>query len=55
MTACEKPRPYQVVDGFKVVIIDNCEYIESHGVGGGEYALTHKGNCKNHKCNTNAL
>jgi hypothetical protein len=39
-------------DGYDIVTIDGCEYIEvSHALGssGGYYSLTHKGNCKNHQ------
>ena len=36
---------------FRVVEIDHCEYVVREGVGGNSYffAITHKGNCKNHK------
>jgi hypothetical protein len=42
-------------DGYSIVVIDSCEYIEvSYLVGAqsGYYSLTHKGNCTNriHKC-----
>lgn len=36
-------------DGYSIVEIDNCQYIEvSNWVGhqSGYYSLTHKGNCK---------
>jgi len=34
--------------GFKIIVIDSCEYIQYYTyVGrGGAYGLTHKGNCK---------
>ena len=32
-------------DGFKIVVIDSCEYI-SYYLGWKEGLLTHKGNCK---------
>lgn len=36
-------------DGYSIVIIDSCEYIEVSsliGATNGYYSLTHKGNCK---------
>jgi hypothetical protein len=38
-------------EGYNIVTIENCEYIEVKGMLGadnGYYSLTHKGNCKNH-------
>jgi len=39
-------------DGYNVVTIDSCQYIEVKyllGTQNGYYSLTHKGNCVNHK------
>lgn len=34
-------------DGYKIVVIDSCEYIYAwFGAGNGGGSLTHKGNCK---------
>lgn len=36
-------------NGYQVVVVDNCEYIEVKSMVGsdmGYYSLTHKGNCK---------
>lgn len=42
-------------DGYKIVVIDQCEYIQvNDGLGNTRvYSLTHKGNCSNpiHKYN----
>lgn len=37
-------------DGYEVILIDNCEYIQvKQGFGYSRvYCITHKGNCKNH-------
>jgi hypothetical protein len=38
-------------EGYDIVTIDGCEYIEvsfMQGANNGYYSLTHKGNCKNH-------
>jgi hypothetical protein len=45
----------QTADGYDVIELDGCEYIEIKyclGCSGGYYSLTHKGNCKNsiHVC-----
>lgn len=56
LVACEKPKGYrQEKDGYSIIEIDGCEYIEvslNLGFDNGYYSLTHKGNCKNeiHKC-----
>jgi len=34
---------------YKIIIIDNCEYISSLLPYNDYAVLTHKGNCKNHK------
>lgn len=50
--SCEVPTPSAnriEKDGYSIVEIDSCEYIEvSYGTGAnyGYYSLTHKGNCK---------
>lgn len=35
------------VENLKVVIIDDCEYLQYHTYS--HEAITHKGKCKNHK------
>lgn len=37
-------------DGYSVIVIEGCEYIEVRywlGLDSGYYSLTHKGNCSN--------
>lgn len=50
LTRCETPAGNREdKDGYSIVVIDSCEYIEvSYAIGtqGGYYSLTHKGNCK---------
>lgn len=47
---CETPQGVRhKEDGYSIIVIDNCEYIEvSNWVGSqsGYYSITHKGNCK---------
>lgn len=51
--SCEQSKTVQElqnnadIEKLKVVVIDSCEYLQYH-VYGSE-AITHKGNCKNHK------
>lgn len=50
-SSCETPKSETVEkgDGYNVIVIDSCEYIEvKDGVGtyGGYYSISHKGNCK---------
>jgi hypothetical protein len=35
------------VIGYEIVVINGCEYLATQSAA-GHYALTHKGNCKNH-------
>lgn len=48
--SCETPEgERQQRNGYSIIVIDSCEYIEvSSGIGGsaGYYSITHKGNCK---------
>lgn len=53
LASCE-PLPahkkQMTADGYAIVVIDGCEYIEvsfAPGISNGYYSLTHKGNCKN--------
>ena len=50
LQSCEMPEGNrQSKDGYSVIVIDSCEYIEVKGMLGadnGYYSLTHKGNCK---------
>jgi hypothetical protein len=47
---CETPSGQRYKkDGYSIVEIDSCEYIEVSsmtGANNGYYSLTHKGNCK---------
>lgn len=47
---CESPSGQRYKqDGYSIVEIDSCEYIEVSSMTGttsGYYSLTHKGNCK---------
>lgn len=47
---CESPSGQRYKkDGYSIVEIDSCEYIEVSsmtGANNGYYSLTHKGNCK---------
>ena len=49
-SGCELPHGERgKKDGYSIVEIDNCEYIEVSsrlGYRSGYYSLTHKGNCK---------
>lgn len=54
--SCETPIGEQRIskEGYYIVVIDGCEYIEISfvpGANNGYYSLTHKGNCKNHEVN----
>lgn len=48
--SCETPSGKRdKKDGYSIIEIDNCEYIEVSdwlGQSNGYYSLTHKGNCK---------
>jgi hypothetical protein len=48
--ACEEPSgKRESHDGYSIIEIDSCEYIEVSSMLGaqqGYYSLTHKGNCK---------
>ncbi len=50
-SSCETPKgPRDEKNGYAVVKIDSCEYIEVSsrlGMSSGYYSLTHKGNCRN--------
>jgi hypothetical protein len=50
LIGCETPQGERhKKDGYSIIEIDNCQYIEvSNWVGSqsGYYSLTHKGNCK---------
>lgn len=47
---CETPTGQREdKDGYSIIVIDSCEYIEMSfcpGCNNGYYSLTHKGNCK---------
>ena len=50
-SSCNTPTAETVEDGdgYNVIVIDSCEYIEVKGMVGannGYYSITHKGNCK---------
>ena len=50
-SSCETPNAETVEsgDGYNVILIDSCEYIEVKGMVGasnGYYSIAHKGNCK---------
>lgn len=40
MSCEEEHQSKRIVDGYKIVVIDSCEYIR------GTYLLAHKGNCR---------
>jgi len=42
MTGCDKS--ISSVDGYKIVIVDSCEYIRNYTASGK--ILVHKGNCR---------
>ena len=46
-----KPEPNGKFGDFRVVQVDNCEYVVfDYGVADNRvFAMTHKGNCKNHQ------
>jgi len=50
----EKHKQRYTTDGFDVVVIDSCEYLEikNYNSNGYHYSVTHKGNCNNpiHYC-----
>jgi hypothetical protein len=49
--SCSVDRQVKKIDGYTIVTIDSCEYIEmikSDNFGNENHSLTHKGNCKNH-------
>lgn len=50
LISCETPKGVkESKDGYSIIEIDSCEYIEVSGMVGtqnGYYSLTHKGNCK---------
>lgn len=50
LIGCEKPKGNrESKDGYSVIEIDSCQYIEVSSMVGhqnGYYSLTHKGNCK---------
>lgn len=56
MVSCGPRQPEETsnvvgeIDGYSIVLIDSCEYLEyKRGMGKSRvYSLTHKGNCKNH-------
>ena len=51
-TSCSKDPnepPAKMVNGFEVVEVDGCEYLEKDGgiLDNRYYGITHKGDCKN--------
>lgn len=40
MSCEEEHQPKKIVDGYKIIVIDSCEYLR------GNYQLAHKGNCR---------
>lgn len=40
MSCEEEHQSKKIVDGYKIIVIDSCEYIR------GYYQLVHKGNCR---------
>lgn len=50
LTGCGGYDPQQRVnENYRIVIIEGCEYIYYEVHGSHDFALTHKGNCKNHQ------
>lgn len=53
LVSCEQSKGVQEIpndanlNNLKVVVIDGCEYLQFHTYH--SEAITHKGNCKNHK------
>lgn len=45
--SCQEFNQTRTVDGWKVIEIDNCEYV--YGFEGNHGFMAHKGNCINHE------